>query len=497
MTAIWAGLVGLLLVLVAVDLAFIDRRRGWRGPRAGVGRALFYFVVASGFASVVYFLYEHRHATAEEAGLTGKEAFFQFLTLLSIELALGLDSVFVFAAIFLHMKTPIRFRHRLLMYGVPLALLIRAAIIAAGAWAISLTPVARFGFCALLLLAALRMILIRQENTDPEKNFAVRLLRRWLPMAGRTKGFELLTNVGGRPALTIMLAALLLVETADGFLAFDSIPASFSISREPLLIFAATAFAALILRSLYSVLVWWTGWLRYVKIGLAMILVYAAVKVAMPRSPDEGLPAAVSLMVVLVAFLTGVLAAVRAGRELAIGQRAETSALGEEADRLARLTLKQARRLIILVVGITIVTLGIVMLIGPGPGMLVIPVGLALLASEFLWAKRLLTRFTDQALKVTQRATKTPRLWMIPVVFAISGAIFGGAWWLVSRYGPFELPGMKITPRFVFLSAIPPHVGQIVWAVLTVMKWRELRRARGTTVGTHPAQQSDQSTGPV
>src|SRR3954462_12356255 len=93
----------------------------------------------------------------------------------------------------------------------------------------------------------------------------------------------------------------------------------------------------------------------------------------------------------------------------------------DQAGRLARLTLKQARRVVILVLGLTIVIVGIIMIVAPGPAIVVIPLGLAVLATEFIWARRLLVRYKHHADKVAKRVTKhvwLPKPWMIGVVIA-------------------------------------------------------------------------------
>jgi uncharacterized protein (TIGR02611 family) len=93
----------------------------------------------------------------------------------------------------------------------------------------------------------------------------------------------------------------------------------------------------------------------------------------------------------------------------------------DQAGRIARLTLKQARKIVVLVVGVTLVIVGIVMIVAPGPAIVVIPLGLAVLATEFVWARRLLVRYKHHADKMARRVTKhvwTPRPWMVGVIIA-------------------------------------------------------------------------------
>ena len=116
------------------------------------------------------------------------------------------------------------------------------------------------------------------------------------------------------------------------------------------------------------------------------------------------------------------LAAVAVGMVLIAGATTSSQAW-DEASRLARLTLKQARRIVILVLGVTLLIVGIIMIVAPGPAILVIPLGLAVLASEFVWARRLLVRYKAYADGVVRKAPWLPKPWMIGVV--ISATIIG------------------------------------------------------------------------
>jgi uncharacterized protein (TIGR02611 family) len=219
---------------------------------------------------------------------------------------------------------------------------------------------------------------------------------------------------------------------------------------------------------LYFVLASYTAWLRYLKIGLAAILAFMAVTMSLPMS--QRLPTEATLAVVCGLLGAGlVLALVFAKREQSA---ATTSPLGEDAERIARLTLKQARRLIVLVVGFTIILIGIVMLIGPGPGALIVPIGLALLASEFIWARRLLNRYTEQAQRYGKRAggvvLRYSRVWMIPIVV---GAFATGLVIAIAR---------GISPWLVVPGSLPLLVGMGIWAYQTVKASRLPRVEPGT-----------------
>lgn len=473
----WTALIVTILGLVLFDLLVANRSMRDSKPHNALAWAIFYLGAAAAFNFVLFFAYREHWlglGLSRDSGTmvlkTAHEASLQFVTALLVELALDLDTVFVLAAIFTYFKTPMRYQRRVLMWGVFAALVVRGAMIGGvGALLHSYTEV-RFVLSALLVLAALRMILIRQERLDPDKNPVVWLLKRVFPVSRGLRGSNLFAIVDGKMALTPLLVTLVMIETADAIFAIDSVPAVYAVTRDPFLVFAATAFSLLVLRSLYFVLASYTAWLRYLKVGLAGILAFMAITMALPD--HKRLPTEATLAIVCGLLGAGLVLALVFAKP---SQAKDTSSpLGEDAERIARLTLKQARRLIVLVVGITIIFIGIVMLIGPGPGALVVPIGLAILASEFIWARRLLNRYTEQAQRYGKRAggfvLKYSRVWMIP--FAFIG--FGAA--VVTAITLFHL-----NPWLVVPGSLPLVVGMAIWAYQTV---RASRARRGLAIVT-------------
>ncbi|MCC6677236.1 MAG: hypothetical protein IT436_08830 [Phycisphaerales bacterium] len=475
MLPLWISMSLVVVMLVMLDRFLLHPRPEVITPTTAVARLLFWFLLAMVFNAGVFFIYEeHNFGAGLDGGVHhvgGVEASLQFLTAFVLALALDLDTVFVISAIFTHLRTPAGYRHRVLFWGIPAAMVGRGIMIFTAGELLDLWGWFRFVLAVLLILAGLRMILIRQENADPEKNFIYRILRRFVPVSDRQHGADLLALVNGRPALTPLLVTLLLVETADGIFAFDSIPAAFAVTREPFLIFAANVFSLFCLRAIYPALESLTGWLRYVKIGLAMILAYAAVAIALPvthRAPTEA-----SLAAILASVGVGISFAVRWGS--ARQAKVRESPLGPDAERIARLTLAPARKLIVLVVGTTVVIIGLIM-IGPvpGPGIVVVPIGLSILAAEFVWARRLLHKYSQSVQSVGRRVMKTPRPWLIVPVVGATLAIFTLLW----VFRPFE-----IRTSAILSGAIPALLGQIVWAYLTIQKYREIKRTPGPDAG--------------
>ena len=493
----WTTLVLTIVALVFIDLFVINRRSRESKPHNALALAIIYLGVAAAFNFALFFAYDTnwmglglQHTPDGTIVKSAHEASLQFVTAFLVELSLDLDSVFVFAAVFTYFKTPIKYQRRVLLWGVLAALIIRGGMIGSTGWLINSFGWVRFVLAGLLVLAALRMILIRQEQLDPSKNPIVWLLKRVFPISDRFRGSNLFAKVDGKLSLTPLLVTLIMIETADAVFAIDSVPAVYAVTRDPFIVFAATAFSLLVLRSLFFVLSSYTAWLRYVKVGLALNLAFLAVVMALPTTLR--MPTEISLAVVsgvLGAFVVIALILARRGRERS------TSPLGEDADRIARLTLKQSRRLIVFVVGTTIVAIGIFMTVGPGPGALVIPIGLAVLASEFFWARKLLSTYATHAQRVGKRAGDFLARFSHPILIPFVLAITGATLWFIITY--FKLNAWMVLP-----GSLPLFAGIGIWSVMTIRQWQARRAGGGsqalsTTTPTHTSgPTSSQASGP-
>lgn len=472
MTLLWLIFAGLIIAMLVLKLAVAARATQWPGRHIAAEWGLAWVLVALAFNIAIYCLYSARAAPAGASGalaLVSRETASQeFLAAYVTELCLSLDSVFVIAAIFSHFRLSHSVQRKVLWAGIVLAIAARGAMIW-GAWGLlSLIPSTRYVLAGLLVLAALRMIVFRPERVDTAANPLVRLLRRFWPS---TEGnpedhVHLFHRDGTAWRWTALVPVLLLVETADAALALDSIPAQFAVARDPFLVLTANLFALFAARSFVLVLMEYQGWMRYVKVGLALLLAYAAV--AMARSPDTMLSPELSLGVIAIAVSIGLGLALALGHH---GPAARTSPLGHDAERLANTTLAQARKVIAFVIGGTIVIVGLVMVPGPGPGLLVLPVGLTILAMEFVWARKLLTRFNQRAKVAGSAMVRTPRPWLIPfVVIGVAAFVTLGV-----IYGPRL--HKQVTPLTFVLGSVPLMVGATVWCVVT---WRRAQQMKKT-----------------
>lgn len=402
---VWFGFIGFVVVMVALDLGVFHRKAHIvRVPEALAWTAL-WIALALGFNVLVYFMYVGDWGgwtSALSSQLTGRQAALQFFTGYVVEKSLSVDNIFVIAMIFAYFRVPLAQQHRLLVWGVLGAVVLRGVMIAAGAVLIERFDWIVYVFGLLLLASAVKMLVTRHDNLDPDKNFVVRLTRRLWPVSSEYDGSRFFTQVGGQWAATPLFFALILVESSDAMFAVDSIPAIFAITTDPFLVFTSNVFAILGLRSLYFALAGLMDRFRYLKTSLVFVLAYVGVKMLLTH--HHPIPNLVSLGIIGGTLGVGILASVTAGHK---DTAALVSPIMHELEELATVTYRQARRLVILIVGSTLLLIGVVMLVLPGPAFIVIPLGLSVLAIEFAWARRWLKSLRERTDGVRRYISKT------------------------------------------------------------------------------------------
>jgi tellurite resistance protein TerC len=165
-----------------------------------------------------------------------------------------------------------------LFWGILSALVLRAAMILAGAALLARFHWLIYVFGAFLLLTGVKLLWQRGHAGSLEDSLAMRLVRRLVPTTTRLDGERFFTVEDGRRVATPLLVALLLVELTDVVFAVDSIPAIFAVTRDPFIVFTSNIFAILGLRSLYFLLAGLVDLFRYLKVGLAAVLMFVGGK---------------------------------------------------------------------------------------------------------------------------------------------------------------------------------------------------------------------------
>ncbi|MEP7027811.1 MAG: TerC family protein [Candidatus Eisenbacteria bacterium] len=220
----------------------------------------------------------------------------EFTTGYVIEKALSVDNVFIFLVIFSTFRVPDAQQHRVLFWGVLGALVLRGAFIAAGAAALHAFHGVIYVFGGILLLTGGRLLATRDHEEHPERNPAFRLLTRVIPSTPDYHGDHFWIRVGARRLATPLFLVLVLIEITDVIFAVDSIPAVFAVTKDPFLVFTSNVFAILGLRALYFCVAGFVSRLRHLKIGLALVLIFVALKMLLTDVVE--VPIGVSLAVV-------------------------------------------------------------------------------------------------------------------------------------------------------------------------------------------------------
>jgi tellurite resistance protein TerC len=295
----WAAFTAFVLAMLAVDLLVLHRdAREVSLRQAGTWSAV-WILLALAFGGM---LLAWRGGATAQAYLAG------YL----VEKSLSVDNVFVYALIFSAFSIPARHQHRVLMYGIIGALIMRGAFIAGGAALLDAFHVTVYLFGALLICAAVKILRHRDGQVDPAQSLPQRLLRRVIPTTRQLHGQKFLVRLNARWLATPLLTVLLLIEVTDVIFAVDSIPAVFAVTRDTFVVFTSNVFALLGMRALYFLLAGAASRLRYLQAGLGVIL--AGIGTKMLLSDLYEIPTWASLIFIAVVLLVTVAASWHADR---------------------------------------------------------------------------------------------------------------------------------------------------------------------------------------
>lgn len=240
-----------------------------------------------------------------------------FTTAWLLEKSLSVDNLFVFALIFSYFKVPREYQHRVLFFGVIGALLFRGIFLAAGVAIVSTFTAVLFVFGAILIYSAIKLLKDDDETMDPGKSFAVRLLRKIIPVRDEYSGTKFFVREAGKRVATPLLAVVVAIEAADLIFAVDSVPAVLAVSSDTFIIYSSNAFAILGLRALYFLLAGMLKKFHHLGKGLAFILAFIGVKLFLQAGHKvistsiPEIPSLVSLGVIILALTVSIVASLR------------------------------------------------------------------------------------------------------------------------------------------------------------------------------------------
>jgi tellurite resistance protein TerC len=209
---------------------------------------------------------------------SGSQRGLEFFTGYVIEKALSVDNLFLFLVIFRAFAVDEKVQHRVLEWGILGALLMRGAMIAAGASLIERFSWVLYVFGAFLVFAGLHMLVAKKVEMHPEENRISRFAKKYLRVTKEYRGGKFFAPDGGKLFATPLFVVLLIVEITDMTMAVDSIPAVFGITRDPFIVYTSNVFAILGLRAMYFLLAGVLGRLRYLTPGLSFVLAFIGAK---------------------------------------------------------------------------------------------------------------------------------------------------------------------------------------------------------------------------
>jgi tellurite resistance protein TerC len=267
------------VVILAVDLFIVGRKPHAIGIREATYWVLFYVSLAIAFGIGV--------------GVVGGGQFAaEFFAGYVVEYSLSVDNLFVFVIIMTTFAVPAAHQHKVLLFGIVLALILRGIFIALGAAAIERFSWVFYIFGAFLIFTAVQLARHRNEEPELSKNPVLRLMERVLPTTQEYDGAKVVTRIDGKRVVTPLLIVMVAIGSTDILFALDSIPAIFGITQEPYLVFTANAFALMGLRQLYFLINGLLDRLVYLSIGLSVILGFIGVKLILHALHENGIDVA-------------------------------------------------------------------------------------------------------------------------------------------------------------------------------------------------------------
>lgn len=297
----WAAFMGIVGVLLAFDLGVLHRKTREISIKESLGLSAFYISIALAFGAWVW------HSLGAQSGK-------EYLTGFIVEKTLAMDNVFIISLIFTYFAIPYQYQHRVLFWGILGVIVLRAIMIGLGTTLVSEFSWILYIFAAFLMLTGIKMLYIGDKLPSIENNPLLRFLRNNMRVTNELHGqkftVRLVDQNTGRKAtyMTPLMVSLILIEFVDLIFAVDSVPAIFTITLDPYIVYTSNIFAILGLRALYFALAAIIHRFKYLKLALAWVLIFIGSKTFIADALDmEKFPASISLGVTFAIILAGVL----------------------------------------------------------------------------------------------------------------------------------------------------------------------------------------------
>lgn len=275
---IWIIFFAIIAILLALDLGVFHKSNEAVSMKNSLIWTGIWVSLALLFGIAIYWIYENDLFEINKHGISGSRAIMEYYTGYVIEESLSLDNIFVIAMIFKFFKVKNEFQHRILFWGIIGAVFFRLGMIVLGAAFVEKFDWAMYIFGGILVFSAFKMMRDSEESENFQKSLGVRLLGKIIPIDWTIKSGKYIERVNGKLVATSLLATLVVVEFSDVLFAVDSIPAIFSVTKEPFIVFSSNIFAILGLRNLYFFLANMLDKFKYMKFSLIFVLLFVGIK---------------------------------------------------------------------------------------------------------------------------------------------------------------------------------------------------------------------------
>lgn len=275
---IWIIFFLLITFFLALDLGVFHKKDAVVSMKESLIWTAIWVSLALLFGIAVYFIYENQLFDLNTHGIRGIDAMTEYYTGYVLEESLSIDNIFVIAMIFKFFKIDAIYQHRVLFWGIIGAVVFRLIMILLGQAFIEQFSWSMYVFGGILIFSALKMLKPEDENSDFKKTLGVRLLSKVYPIDWNIRSGHFIEKMNGKKIATPLLATLIVIEFTDILFAVDSIPAIFSITSDPFIIFSSNIFAILGLRSLYFFLSGMLDKFQYIKYALVLVLLFVGLK---------------------------------------------------------------------------------------------------------------------------------------------------------------------------------------------------------------------------
>jgi tellurite resistance protein TerC len=239
---------------------------------------------------------------AGSLNLYRKNLALEFITGYVVEYALSVDNIFVMVLIFTAFAVNPKYYHKVLLWGIIGAIVMRFLFIFLGAALINQFHWILYLFGAFLVYTGVMMFINRnqEDEIDPENHRVVKFASKYFAVHPKFEGSKFFIKIDGKKLITPLFLVLMIIEVTDLIFAVDSIPAIFSVTKDPYIVFFSNIFAILGLRSMFFLLVNIIEKFHYLKIGLSILLAFIGLKMLAANYVDQiGLTTGNSLLIIL------------------------------------------------------------------------------------------------------------------------------------------------------------------------------------------------------